>query len=354
MASDKLYDLALRFRREKLWKKLSDMELFAVRLPDGSTGYVSVTGMAAKHYALILYEGDKGLESMRISTRAAEEDILSDMYYAMFSQECLQCSLESRSFIPDDEYEEACRYAASRKIQFRGSNAFPRFLRFRKGREPWPVDPEGEENLLAALDAACEVSRVLGEKRGKKEELGFLDGDLYNREIPLLTPADGGYSWSKIPLPPADFLEYPAPDMKNDILAAKARRERHFGIFAGDLVCMPVPAEKEGDPVPFIPMLALLVEVQSGISICLGTVLEGENSEDAIFSAFIRDGISKMGHLPAEFWVANDRTELYYSDFCRRTGIRLVRKQQIPELKEAVESMYEYFLSEEDNLDEKM
>ena len=36
---DSLYDLAFQYKETRLWKKLWDSELFAVKLDDGSIGY---------------------------------------------------------------------------------------------------------------------------------------------------------------------------------------------------------------------------------------------------------------------------------------------------------------------------
>ena len=42
MASDKLYECAFEYKKTKLWKKLWDTEIFAVKFSDGEIGYVSV------------------------------------------------------------------------------------------------------------------------------------------------------------------------------------------------------------------------------------------------------------------------------------------------------------------------
>ena len=57
MASDRLYDIALNYKNTKLWKRICDTELFAVRLSDGNIGYCSVMGELGEHIALALYIG---------------------------------------------------------------------------------------------------------------------------------------------------------------------------------------------------------------------------------------------------------------------------------------------------------
>ena len=52
MSTEKMFDLAFAYKKSKLWKRLYDSELFAVRLPNGKTGYCSVMGMLGEHNAL--------------------------------------------------------------------------------------------------------------------------------------------------------------------------------------------------------------------------------------------------------------------------------------------------------------
>ena len=347
MASERLFDAAFRFRKAKPWKMIRDTAIFAVRLPEGETGFVSIMGMLGQHVALALYEGNSGLESMRICVRASEEETLADMYYAMLCQECLQCAFESRAFVTDDEYREAKKYAGPRGITFRGAHAFPHFLHYRKGREPWRTEPEDEEKLILALDAACEAVRLLREDEEKALSLGLMPGDLYNRNIPFLSRENGAFTWSQIPLPPADFRSYPMPEFRNDVLAARAKKEKRFGTFAVDLACIPIPTGKPGEEIPYIPCLALLVEVESGLSMSLGVVLEGVDSSAEVFANFLKESLAKTGHLPSDLLVSNDRTEMYFTHFCERTRIRLTRRDSIPELLEAEDAMYEFFLNEE-------
>ena len=44
MATEKMYELALRFYNAKLWDLMYDDELFAVGLSDGEIGYCSIMG----------------------------------------------------------------------------------------------------------------------------------------------------------------------------------------------------------------------------------------------------------------------------------------------------------------------
>ena len=95
MYPDQLYDLALAFRKTKLWKRLYDSELFAVSLSNGQTGYCCVMGYLGEHTALAVYIGEQGLDSYRHLQEISHVPVNAlQAHEFMLSQFCLQCSLE--------------------------------------------------------------------------------------------------------------------------------------------------------------------------------------------------------------------------------------------------------------------
>ena len=50
MPTETLYDIALQYKKTKLWKQLCDTELFALKLSNGEIGYCSVMGRAGRTY----------------------------------------------------------------------------------------------------------------------------------------------------------------------------------------------------------------------------------------------------------------------------------------------------------------
>ncbi|MDD3409201.1 MAG: hypothetical protein PHY12_00165, partial [Eubacteriales bacterium] len=122
-----LYDLALEFRKTKLWKKLYDSQLFAVRHSDGTVGYCCVMGMMEEHIALAVYPGDEGLASYRALNAATMDADRFEQMERMLSQNCVTVSFENKSVLSPRECAEAERYLASRGLKLRGSKAFPQF-----------------------------------------------------------------------------------------------------------------------------------------------------------------------------------------------------------------------------------
>ena len=105
MASDKLYKLAFQYKNTKLWKKLYDDEIFAVKLPDGKTGYISIMGMAGDYNAIGLYVGSEGFNSYRIVADIYMSGFESQLLYqeCLLRQECLQCTFQNKSELSMEE-----------------------------------------------------------------------------------------------------------------------------------------------------------------------------------------------------------------------------------------------------------
>ena len=49
MTRDDLYQAAFEYKRTKLWKKLWDNDIFALRLSDGRIGYINVMGRLGEY-----------------------------------------------------------------------------------------------------------------------------------------------------------------------------------------------------------------------------------------------------------------------------------------------------------------
>ena len=111
MASDRLYDLAMQYKKTKLWKKLSDSMLIGVRLPDGSIGYCSIMGMMGEHIAIAVYCGTDGFATYRMMYEGGtDSSSVTDMIWRALSQKCLQCAFEAKDELSPKELEEARDY----------------------------------------------------------------------------------------------------------------------------------------------------------------------------------------------------------------------------------------------------
>ena len=144
MTREDLYSLAFRYRKTKLWLRLFDTQVFAVRTEKGETIFICIMGRMGEHISVAVYP---------------ENEFYS---YNYISSSCIQCSFENKDMMHPSDLEEVREYARSQGIRIAGKNAFPLFTRYTPCMYPWVVNSEHDLELLAAgLEAAIALSRFL-------------------------------------------------------------------------------------------------------------------------------------------------------------------------------------------------
>lgn len=361
MPTDQLYDIAFRFRKTKLWKKLYDSQLFAVRHEDGEIGYCCVMGMLGEHLALAVYSGDAGMDSYRMMGKDHSMMHEAEMHEIAFAQNCAMCSFENKDELRPRELDEVRRYCEARQIVLRGRKAYPQFQRFKPHYYPWYLDDATDRTRVReGLEACLEVSRRLEET--DPEELGFTEGAPYERNIPLLEKKDGVYHWSTIPLPEPVSHLYPSAGEWDEMTFAKLRKiKKHGGEWACDVFMhMQAISDEAGDGesveepknAPFFPYLLLIVDNESG------DVLHAQLSSDPEdyteeFAKTMAQAVQTNGR-PTRILVCNERTQALLQKLAEQLGTQLLMKTHVPLLDEARISLMERFGADEDSMDEQM
>ena len=355
MPAESVYDLALQYKKTKLWKQLCDTELFAISLSDGELGYCCVMGELGEHIALAVYVGRDGLDSYRG---------LHDMHHAhnelaqreiLMSQDCIQCSFENKDELAPDEITEAQRYAKARGITFRGQKAFPQFKRFKPARYPWFIKEACDEQVISeALSAAIEISERL--KTADKADLGFLNGPPFNRKIPLLEKNSGGYRLSAVKLPPMREKTYPSPLIRDELLIARLKKKGKTGaIWACDAAILPSPVSDEDadddgivrlpENAPFFPFVLLIVDSES--EMVMQTELITDFDRDAENLVIDLGRIMAENGVPSEIQVRDKRSESLLSGFAGQLGVKITRCDDLPLLDEVEDEMLAHFNGED-------
>lgn len=349
MIPDLLYDLAMTFRKTKLWLKLYDSQLFAVRHSDGSIGYCCVMGMMGEYLALAEYPGDAGMDAYRLmSVDRSKMDIFDDHEIAM-SQDCLMVSFQNKSELREREIEEVKAYTTSRGLNLRGKKAYPQFERFRPQHFPWRLDDETDQKHLAeSLEAALEVSERL--VLTAPETLGFTEGKPFERSIPLLEKASGKFVWGTINLGTARKATYVSPEITDDISLAKlAKCNQNSGEWACDiLMCLEATSDEAEDgqavqePIsaPYFPYILLITETKSGI--VLGAQIAKGFDDATEFIRCLVDLALKAGK-PTRILVPSERAHAFFTHLAPVLGAKLVKRKNIPSLTEAKQSLAEQF-----------
>lgn len=345
-------DLAYAFRKSKIWKKIYEEELFAVRLPKprgkkkDEIGYCVIMGRNGEHLCLAVYIGDEGFSTLR-ELMSGEHESLAEL----LTQDCIQCSLERREEMEEEELEELRAYCQASGAPFRAP--YPRFTRFTPHCLPWFIrKPSDWQAIAEALRVVNRMAEVIAEQ-GKEAlglrpvEIGLAD-QAYGAEqlsliqslptevvtIPLYSLEKGELNAEQIPLPPCREKNYPKPARINDIAVAKMMKNRQGGTLQCEVIRASAPVE--GDP-PYVPALLIAVD-KAGM---VGTPAVGQGPEydpDDLLEQFIA---SLEGSYPACIRVRTEETLALLEGFCARAKIRLETSGNMDLLDEAVANMEE-------------
>lgn len=352
MASDNLYRLAFEYKETGLWHKLRDDEVFAIELPDGETGYISIMGMAGDYIAIGIYIGRKGFNSYRIIASTYGEDFQSQLLYqeCLLQQECLQCTFQDKANLSKEEQTEVEDYADRNSTSLEGNNAWPQFVKYRAGYCPWVIQTEQDGLYMAeALKAATALAGMLCQ-----EILYIIDNILESGKIPFLVQNNGEYNIRSIEMPEPLPEEYTVPGINNDINVARLKNMGKSGVWECELVQYPEPVRNTPDEVPHFPMMFLAVESNTGFILPVSPVeYFGESKDkllDMIVEAFIMQNIC-----PKVIHARDKRSYCFLEGLCKRIRTKLVIEPELPSLDGAEEDMLEHIDdSEEENLQDIM
>ena len=335
MIKDKLYELAFEYKKTKLWKKITDTHIFAVKLSDGNTGYISVAGMTGEECLLALYIGDDAFNGWR--NLFYDIDVLYDnpfiMEDYMFSQDCLQCEFTSKDMLSEEEYTEARAYARQNGIRVSGANAYPKFEKYMPECFPWKLQNKKDiENLCDALSAAIEAARLI-----EDSESSFVLEQMHDKTeyIPLFELKDDMYMVGSTTIPEYKPYEYPEPEL-NDIYTARLKKAKKGADWECEILRIPEPVQDKTGDAPLSLMTLIALEVNSeGICPIAPVKYYTENSLELLdqFAGFCLE----RGIRPRCIKVRDERTYLFFKSFCKRLNIPLSISKDLEVLDRAIE-----------------
>lgn len=343
MTTDKLYQLAFEYKKSKLWNKLSDSQIFAVKHSDGTKGYCCVMGKSGKYNALAIYDDITSIPSYY--QNKDEENTAALEIEDVTRQSCVCLVFSNKAELSQNDLKNVSEYCQKNNIQPRGKNAYPEFKNLKPYSFPWYLDtPKDQTRLLEGIEAALEVSNKL--KRKKPHDLKLYEGNFYDRPIPFLEKTDKGYIWSFTNLPPFKPLEYPKGDLNKIPIpiqlskAAKLNNDWICHIFLSN-----EPVKEEGSP--FFPFVMLIVDDES--ETILGAYLSTNPCDyEKEFTKFFTSTIIQVGK-PRFIYVSNNRTESFLSKLSAQLGIKLRHE----EYNELIDMIIDEFFNKSSNRDSK-
>lgn len=314
---DELMEAAFQFYADKLWKKLYDSEIFAVKLSDNRIGYCCVMGYLGECIALALYIGDEGLRSY-ITVQNSVVDDEFNSFALLLSQNCLQAGFDNKSDLPDEALSPVKEYAEKHGINLRGKKKYPNFMKFSSYYAPSFAYEESDfQYITEALCAAHAVSEEL--KKTNKTKLSLDDGI---QTIPLLTPDNGGYKWSLMTLPETVSAAYPMPKLENDALFESIKKLKKHGEWECQHYIINQPEPDKENQFLIYPSLLLCADLDKKQS----QIIEDNNAyPDAVESLIdkLAEILLNCENCPETILTRGERSVALLGEFCQKCGIQL-------------------------------
>lgn len=353
----KLFEKAFEYKATKLWKKLSDSHLFAVRHSDETISYCCVMGNANEYLAFAAYHGDEGLESYRKIgfTEDGEINHCDDFEYSV-SQDCIICTFLHKDDFSSykDEWNAIKSFCKENKIKILEDTQLPLFERFTPFKYPCMITEEVDKMyLLEAFDAALDVAHRL--ETSTPAKLGLRPGEPFNRQIPLLEKTGNDFKWSKIALSDRQPTTYISPTKFNDLAIAKIKKSRKKATtWACDIMILPEPislTKGRTKKMSFFPFAQFIVNVNDGLMLnCCICETPGDYSKTFINKLL---QVMQLEGKPHSIIVTNKRALKLYEHLAEDLNINIIFNTDCPELEEAEQDCVEN-LQEMDSSDDEL
>ena len=340
---DKLYEAAFRYKKAKIWKKMWDSDVFAVKLSSGEIGYVSIMGRNGEYNALGLYIGKEGFESYRlmanINRYSGSEFRDREL---LLQQKCLQAALENKEDLLPEEVEETRAYAKKNGIRLSGKNAFPQFIKYEPGCHPWKVKTQEDMNALyEAMEAALLLADEL--ESARLEELGIMPIDFYTDDVPLFSVKQGKLVRAgDAPLPAYPEEKYEYVKAENQIALAAVKKLPKKGIWESEWIRFPEPVQDNPEETPYYPLFLLTVESKGNFLLPMSYMARDETTPGEVLQAFA-DALKTHKVHPKEIRCRDERTYALLKDFCEKADIKIgIHDGEMPALDDAEDGLWEY------------
>ena len=344
---DHLFDLAFRLKKAKPWKLLSDTQMFAARTDRGDLLFICVMGRIGEHYAVAVYNEEEFQHFYRVFDAMANPDALqtTDGFELMISMSCLQCSLESKDALSEEELELARAYAKAHGIRFAGANAYPRFVEYSPYRFPWQItDPVKIERLTAGLEATLALAEILKKDPSFSDKLPLIgDGDEKVSEVVMFCRTGQGWEPAGMAAIPQRKEEaFPEGSAGDPEVTASIRIKRKRGTIGCRVFWFTQPFQDAPDEVPYFACFMLAADESDGTVLSVEVVRNYASEYETLLSSFLA-ALKERKTKPSKVCAQDERTYRLLKKAMEAASIPLIKKAELPALYEAAEDFLDHF-----------
>ena len=262
-----LYKLAFAFKRTKLWETLGELQIFAVPMPDGQTGYCSVFGQKEAGFSLSLYIGKRGFSNFYDIIQLDRGELPVDdaiQWVYVSNQDRLQCMFRKKEYASKETVQEAMDYAKILHRRLTRPFPVPQFERFAPGHRPTPITSEEDAAcIMEALRATVFLADSI--RRGSAPVL-ILPFQAPDSQVLLMTPdaaMPGKYTFSFTQLPGYQPPEIAKPTPIDEFTAARMRKFPISGSWQGGIAFL-FPYAMPGREETYIPTVPIILDENGG------------------------------------------------------------------------------------------
>lgn len=330
-----LFTAARHFYLLAPWQWMGDDDVWILEDPvSGKACYHTVMGQLGDYFALAVYRGKDGLNSMLM---LQEENEDQDPEATLYEQDCLIASFE----LEEDVDPEDMALANSLGIDLSGLDRFPGFRSYRRGFMPWVLDEAEVRLLTLCLQQAIEVALA---KQGDPEVLVAPEeekGKMY-----ALAQENEGWatSWRK----PDNLVDFSPPRLEVpqepvDQILALPTEENTMWLFEKFFFRQPSLSEEYDRPI--FPMAFMLMDMES--TILMGMDLTDPFKVPETGTGLLAELFSEAGMRPENIVVSNKENYILLQPFCRACSIAIHLEEEMDVLPELKAELYKMMDGEE-------
>ena len=334
-----LYKLAFAFKRTKLWETLGELQIFAVPMPDGQTGYCSVFGQKEAGFSLSLYIGKRGFSNFYDIIQLDRGELPVDdaiQWVYVSNQDRLQCMFRKKEYASKETVQEAMDYAKILHRRLTRPFPVPQFERFAPGHRPTPITSEEDAAcIMEALRATVFLADSI--RRGSAPVL-ILPFQAPDSQVLLMTPdaaMPGKYTFSFTQLPGYQPPEIAKPTPIDEFTAARMRKFPISGSWQGGITFMyqdDLPWREKS----YIPTLPLILD-EEGETLPILRLGEYDDHPTEMLHETVQY-ILNQEKRPQQIQVRRRdlRGRAFFGCLAEAMQIPLIEEDELPDLNEAV------------------